>query len=89
MSNQTMFKLKQHITKDDLGDAGFLVIDSGAIRGTVYGDFIYIPLRESSRHGYRVIQYAEVNTIPEDLNLDDIEDLVTRGWVEKIKNEHC
>lgn len=87
MSNQTMFKLKQHITKDDLGDAGFIVTDSGAIRGTAYGDFIYIPLQESSRYGYRVIQYDKVNTFPEDLNLDDIEDLVTQGWVEKIKNE--
>lgn len=87
MSDQIIFKLKSHVTKDDLGDAGFLVVGSGAIRGTAYGDFIYIPLQESSRYGYRVIQYAEVNTFPEDLNLDDIEDLITRGWAEEIEND--
>lgn len=87
MSKKTIFKLKQHITKDDLVDVGFLLIDSGAIRGTDYENLLYIPLQESSRHGYRVIQYNEVNTVPEDLRPEDIEDLVARGWVEEIENE--
>ena len=85
MRETTIFKLKQHVTKDDLGDAGFLVINSGAIRGTACGDLIYIPLSESSLCGYRVIQYDEVNTVPEDLNPEDIEDLVAQGWVEEIE----
>ena len=84
MSDQIIFKLKSHVTKDDLGDAGFIVTYNGAIRGTAYGDFIYIPLQESSMYGYRVIQYDKENALPEDLNLDDIEDLITRGWVEKV-----
>ena len=85
MRETIMFKLKQHVTKDDLRDAGFLVIDSGAIRGTACGDLIYIPLSESSLCGHRVIQYDKVGTDPEDLNPEDIEDLVARGWVEEIE----
>ena len=68
MSKQTIFKLNQQVTKDDLMDAGFLVVPSGAVRETACGDLIYIPLSPSSLNGYRVIQYDQVGTDPEDLN---------------------
>ncbi len=85
MNGQTIFKLKQHVTKVDLRGAGFLVYGGGASRRTDRAYAIYIPLRKSSMYAYRVIQYAGVGTSPEDLNPEDIEDLVVRGWVDEIE----
>lgn len=86
MSKQTIFKLKDEVTKEDLVSAGFDVNISGAIREVTDGiEMIYIPLKTLSGFGYRVIQYNHVRTEPEDMNPEDIEDLIARGWVERIE----
>ena len=85
MSDKTIFKLKDGVTKDDLVGAGYRILHTGAFKELPNGCDIYIPLIESSSFGQRVIQYNEGGTSPEDLNPEDIEDLVARGWVEEIE----
>lgn len=85
MSDQTIFKLKDEITEEDLVSAGFDVNINGALKETASGTEIYIPLKTFSGFGYRLIQYNHVSTEPEDMNPEDIEDLVARGWVEEIE----
>lgn len=91
MKGTTIFKLKQHITEDELKQVGFYIKGSPdtywrvALRecvGTV--PQITIPLAPC-KYGERVIQYSIVGTDPEDLNPEHIEDLVARGWVEEIE----
>ena len=86
MSKETIYKLKSHVTKDDLVGAGYRITRTGACKELPSGCEIYIPLIESSSYGQRVIQYNEEGTSPEELNPEDIEDLVARGWVEEIEN---
>lgn len=93
MNNATVFKLKQHVTEDDLVGVGYKLLGIGAIKELECGASIYIPLKKATKFGYRVIQYNEPCTYPEDLNPEYIEDLVARGWVEKkgkkkMKRQH-
>lgn len=87
----TIFKLKQHVTEDDLEQVGFGIQDRPATYWRVAykelvgtGIEITIPL-EPCEYGERVIQYDAYGTDPEDLNPEHIEDLVARGWVEEIE----
>jgi len=85
MKGTTIFKLKQHVTEDDLVSAGYRIACTGVCKELPSGCEIYISLIESSSYEQRVIQYNELGTDPEELNPEDIEDLVARGWVEEIK----
>lgn len=85
MSDQTIFKLKDWVTKEDLMGAGYRITLKGACKELHSGCEIYIPLIESSSYGQRVIQYNEGGTSPEELDPEDIEDLVAQGWVEEIE----
>lgn len=87
MSDQTIFKLKSHVTKDDLAGAGYEENRTGVLKKLRNGCEIYIPFIKSSRFGERVIQYNEACTSPEELNPEDIEDLIAQGWVEEIEYE--
>ena len=82
MSKQKIFKLKDEVTEDDLVSAGYSVFLPGATKKLSDETIIYIPLNKASEYGHRVIQYDKVGTSPKDLNPEDIEDLVARGWVE-------
>jgi len=82
MNSATVFKLKQHVTEDDLVGVGYKLVGIGAIKKLECGGSIYIPLKKATKFGYRVIQYNEPCTYSEDLDPEDIEDLVARGWVE-------
>ena len=91
MSETTIFKLKQHVTEDNLVSVGFVIHDQPvtlwrvALREIVgMAIKILIPL-EPCEDGERVIQYNLVGTDPEDMNPEDIEDLVAQGWVEEIE----
>lgn len=84
MSNNTIFRLKDHVTIGDLESVGYQVSIKGAIKVLPNGLEVFIPLK-SSIFGYRIIQDNQISADPEELNPEYIEDLVERGWVDEIE----
>ena len=81
------YKLKEHVTDEMLESVGYRVDEANTyhhwFRCVIKDDNIYIPLEEC-KFGNRIIQYYASGSLPEDLNLEDIIDLIEKGWVEEV-----
>ncbi len=80
------YKLKEHVTVEMLESVGFEIHDVSInhwYRCAIKDDNIYIPLEEC-QFGNRIIQPYAIGMLPEELNPEDIENLIEKGWVEVL-----